>query len=179
MVNIGKQWPSDNRNHIFISLSGKNFSENYKRIFGKKKVYLAGAIEYAPNEGQAWREELTPILEKLGYEVINPYMVERVYEGKEVTKDNLDLYRRWVREKVIVPDLEKIDGCSFVVVHWDKHAHSSGGTNGELMYSAVSGVPVYLIEGEPREKISGWILGCTTEVFKTFLELEEFLSGKE
>ena len=38
----------------------------------KKHVYLAGAIEAAPDKGTRWRTILTPQLEELGYKIFNP-----------------------------------------------------------------------------------------------------------
>jgi hypothetical protein len=37
-------------------------------------------------------------------------------------------------------------------------------------------VPVYLVTGRPVEQISGWILGCATEIFGSFDDLEQYLS---
>ncbi len=35
-----------------------------------------------------------------------------------------------------------------------------------------------LVLGMPQEKVSGWILGCATEVFDNFVELKAFLRLK-
>ncbi len=40
------------------------------------------------------------------------------------------------------------------------------------------GVPVYLVLGMPLEKMSGWILGCATEVFYNFEELKIVFAEK-
>ena len=40
------------------------------------------------------------------------------------------------------------------------------------------GIPVYLICGMPVEQISGWLLGCATEVFASFEEFHEFINGE-
>jgi hypothetical protein len=40
------------------------------------------------------------------------------------------------------------------------------------------GVPVYLVLGMPLEKISGWILGCATQVFTDFEQLKCYMAAK-
>ena len=57
---------------------------------------------------------------------------------------------------------------------WDQHAGRGAGTQGELTFAHRMGIPVYLICGMPVEQISGWLLGCATEVFCSFDEFQEF-----
>jgi hypothetical protein len=40
------------------------------------------------------------------------------------------------------------------------------------------GIPVYLICGMPVEQISGWLLGCATEVFANFEQFNDFMNSK-
>jgi hypothetical protein len=40
------------------------------------------------------------------------------------------------------------------------------------------GVPVYLVTQLPAEQVSGWILGCASQVFSSFEELQEYLAKK-
>jgi hypothetical protein len=42
----------------------------------KLSIYLVGAIEMAKDSGLGWREEITPFLEELGLNVINPVLLE-------------------------------------------------------------------------------------------------------
>ena len=44
----------------------------------KLKIYLAGAMEKAAAMGTEWRDWITPELEKRGYEVVNPCLMEPV-----------------------------------------------------------------------------------------------------
>ena len=37
---------------------------------------------------------------------------------------------------------------------------------------------MYLVLGLPRDKVSGWILGCATEVFEDFGSIKTFLREK-
>jgi nucleoside 2-deoxyribosyltransferase len=144
-------------------------------------VYLAGAIEYAPDKGKAWRERLTPLLQALGCEVYDPARDEQ----KNLSDDERDHFREWKASdllrfqrtirKIIDWDLEWITRrADAVVVYWDEYAGRGAGTSGELTAAYRYGKPVYLVAGIPVEKISGWILGCVTQVFRNFDEFHAF-----
>lgn len=146
-------------------------------------IYLAGAIEYAPDKGKAWRERLTPFLLSLAWQVYDPARDEQ----KNLTDDerihfrswkatNLPRFQRTIR-KIIDWDMEWITRrADAIVVYWDEYAGCGAGTSGELTAAYRYGKPVYLVAGMPVEKISGWILGCATRVFPNFDELHAYLA---
>jgi nucleoside 2-deoxyribosyltransferase len=146
-------------------------------------VYLAGAIEYAPDKGKAWRERLTPFLRSLGCDVYDPAQDEQ----KNLTNEERDRFRSWKKtdlprfqrtiRKIIDWDMEWITRrADAVIVYWDEYAGRGAGTSGELTAAYRYGKPVYLVAGMPVEKISGWILGCSTRVFTSFDELSFYLA---
>ena len=65
-----------------------------------------------------------------------------------------------------------------MVCYWDEAAGRGAGTQGELTLAHRAGVPVYLVLGMPVEKVSGWILGCATEVFGSVEELCDRLAAR-
>lgn len=144
--------------------------------------YLAGSIEYSPDLGKGWRAQLTPALKALGHEVYDPAEDElknltetEVREFRSWKKSDLPRFRRTV-QKIIAYDLDLIEHrCDAIVCYWDQYAGRGAGTQGELTFAHRLGIPVYLICGIPVEQMSGWLLGCATEVFTSFDELQEFL----
>ena len=44
--------------------------------------------------------------------------------------------------------------------------------------SRIRGLPVYLVTKLPVGQVSGWILGCASQVFSSFEELREYLAKK-
>ena len=147
--------------------------------------YLAGSIEYSPDLGKGWRAQLTPALKLLGHEVYNPAEDEL----KNLAEDEARQFRDWKRndlprfrrtvQKIIAYDLDLIEHrCDAIICLWDEHAGRGAGTQGELTFAHRLGIPVYLICGMPVEQISGWLLGCATEVFASFEELQQFLCAK-
>ena len=57
-----------------------------------------------------------------------------------------------------------------------ENAGRGAGTQGELTYAHRLGIPVYLICVIPVEKVSGWLLGCATEVFPNVESFRDFIS---
>lgn len=144
--------------------------------------YLAGSIEYSPDLGKGWRAQLTPALKALGHEVYDPAEDElknldenEARDFRSWKKSDLPRFRRTV-QKIIAYDLDLIEHrCDAIVCYWDQYAGRGAGTQGELTFAHRLGIPVYLICGIPVEQMSGWLLGCATEVFTSFDELQEFL----
>ncbi|HEY4678008.1 MAG TPA: hypothetical protein VIJ01_12640 [Candidatus Angelobacter sp.] len=147
--------------------------------------YLAGSIEYSSDLGKGWRAEITPALKVLGHEVYDPAEDElkdlteteaREFRAWKMT--DLERFRKTVK-KIIAYDLNVIEHrCDAIVCYWDQYAGRGAGTQGELTFAHRMGIPVYLICGVPVEHISGWLLGCATEIFTSFEQFNEFMQRK-
>jgi len=150
------------------------------------KLYLAGAIEAAPDDGMAWRKDLTQFLKtELDWDVFDPSRHERDFLTEEEkmnfrTWKSVDIHRfRPVIKKIIDRDLHQLlKECDAVICLWDEYVINGGGTHGELTLAYEHKLPVYLVLGLPIEKVSSWIIGCTSEVFSDFDELKQYLSSK-
>ena len=147
-------------------------------------AYLSGAIEYAPDHGKAWRAQVTPVLQELGWRVYDPALDEKkglltdeeVREFRSWKKTDLRRFQLTVR-KIISYDIDWVERrCDCVIAYWDEHAGRGAGTQAELSFAHRRGIPVYLVCAVPVEQVSGWILGCATEVFSTFDELRGHLA---
>lgn len=147
--------------------------------------YLAGSIEYSPDLGKGWRAEITPLLQSLGHEVYDPALDElknltadEVAQFRSWKSSNLDRFRQTIR-KIIAYDLDLIEHrCDALVCFWDQYAGRGAGTQGELTFAHRLGMPIYMICDVPVEQISGWLLGCATEVFSSIEEFSGFMSSK-
>ncbi len=141
-------------------------------------VYLSGSIEYAADFGKSWRAQITPFLRRLGHEVYDPAADER----KNLSDDEVRDFRRWkasdlprfqaTLRKIIAWDLDWIDRSGCVVCYFDEAAARGAGTQGEITHAHRGGIPVYLVLGIPQTQVSGWVLGCASEVFNNFEELK-------
>ncbi len=150
------------------------------------KVYLSGAIEHSPDHGEHWRNDISLFLkEQLGHEFYNPLIEEKKHISskekesfRELKLKNLKEYKKIVR-KLINGDLKSIlTEIDYVICLWDPYTEKGGGTHGELTIAYYHDIPVYMVKNKPIQDISGWILGCTTEVFDDFDSLKKFLKKK-
>ncbi len=149
------------------------------------RAYLSGSIEYSADLGVSWRAELTPFLQTLGHQVYDPAADVR----KNLTDEEVRDFRKWKTtdlprfqktvRKIIEWDLEWIERKSdYVICYFDEAASRGAGTQGELTLAYRMGMPAYVVLGMPIEKVSGWILGCATEVFFDFEQLKSYLASK-
>lgn len=147
------------------------------------RVYLAGAIEAAPDDGKAWRKDLTHFLdEELSWEVFDPSLHEQDF----LTEEEKAHFRKWkstdinrfraVIEKIIDRDLHQLlERCDSVICLWDEFVMQGAGTHGELTLAYEHKMPVYLVLGMPIDKVPSWIIGCSSEVFQNFEDLKQYL----
>lgn len=147
--------------------------------------YLCGVTENSPDHGKAWRDEVTRLLHELGHEVYDPALDLE----KDLTEQEIREFRGWKEtdlprfqqtiRKVIQYNLDWIEErCDALVAYWDGLANQDAGTPGELTVAYRRGMPVYLVTKLPAEQVSGWILGCASQVFPGFDELREYLTSK-
>jgi hypothetical protein len=148
-------------------------------------AYLSGPIEYAEGGGKLWRRKLTPYLrEQLGHRVYDPAEDER----KNLTEEEAAHFRKWkssdverfrrVVRKIIAFDLDIIENhVDYLICYWDARA-KSGGTSAELTIAHRKGIPVYLVTTLPTPEISGWMLGCSDQLFSSVEYLKEFLTAR-
>src|SRR6266436_567114 len=98
------------------------------KIISPMRVYLSGAIEYAPDHGRAWRSAVTPFLHSLGHAVYDPALDEE----KNLEDDEIANFRSWKSadlprfqqtiRKIIAYDLDWIEHkTDYVICYWDEH----------------------------------------------------------
>ena len=147
-------------------------------------AYLSGAMEYSPDQGRGWRQEVSLLLkERLGHEVFNPNE-----EINQILSDEEELhFREWkendeekfktLMNRIIDRDLRHLtEKSDYVICKWDEYAVKGGGTHGEITVAYYHKIPVFLLSEIPRNRISSWILGCSENIFfdveSLLLELE-------
>ncbi len=149
-------------------------------------AYLCGPIEFADGGGKLWRRKLAPFLrEQLGHRLYDPAEDEKKNLTDEESKQFRDWklsdperFRRTVR-KIIHFDLDLIENkADYLICYWDDPMAASGGTSAELTAAFRKGIPVYLVTPLPIEKVSGWMIGCSDQIFTTIEALKEFLTGR-
>ena len=142
-------------------------------------------MEYAPDGGQRWREDIRLWLrDHLNHLAYDPTQEARRLLSLEELRSlpawktrDLERYRKALRI-VIKRDLDVMaNQADYVVCYWDEAAARGGGTQAELTAAYRKGVPVYLVTDMPQGEVSGWVLACTDRIFSNFEELKSFLKA--
>lgn len=164
-------------------------ARNLRTGAGSPRVYLAGAIEAAPDGGVGWRRDLAPFLQdELGHTVHDP----TDHDWKVLSEEERRSFRRWKTSpadwprfqetvrRIIRRDAELIlADTDYLIAYWDEAVVGGGGTHGELTLAYLHAIPVFLVLGMPRERVSSWILGCSEAVFDSFDSLRTHLKTLE
>jgi hypothetical protein len=149
-------------------------------------AYLSGAMEYADDEGEGWRKNLTEWLtSNLDHSVINPVEESRLIISNTDSHD----YRNWketdlVRyknfiNKFVMRDIEAVTReANYIICLWNEEVFKGAGTHGEVTLAFEHSIPVYVVNQIPLTDLSGWIIACSTEIFENFEELKLFLLSK-
>ena len=166
-------------------------------------AYLAGAMENAKSLGAGWRNEITPKLVELGYDILNPCLFEpeqlkglhtsrlpeslETQNGKSMTpkhwhelkyaKRSSSMYQRFTKymRRIIRYDLSVISQeTTIVVCYWTKTAAQGAGTHSELTWAFMHFIPVLIVLDRGVD-LPGWAHGCASEIYDNFDDLLEGL----
>ena len=165
-------------------------------------VYLAGAMEAADHLGEGWRNNITPTLEELGFEVLDPCKLEADKLKNYRPNSKLLPFEHWRTGEIVVPiywhhmknapigsrqrgrfctymnvikkfDLDIVyDRCDMVIVYWDECAARGAGTHRELDAAFEASKPVYAV---CECDLPAWLAPCITAEFRNFKDLSVFL----
>ena len=130
-------------------------------------------MEKAGEYGRIWREEITPHLETLGYEVWNPYVEEtnvgiNVKELSALKHKDFCAYQKFCQD-IVDYDIKHLLNSALVVCRLDWAVQMGAGTYGELTVCKINNIPVYAWVDRKKGEYSlpGWVVGCLTEYTAT------------
>ncbi len=163
-----------------------------KKVKGRlnnHRVYLAGPIDHASDDGVGWREELTPYLEKMGLTILDPTNKpvsqcryneigdEKLHIQKLVNLKRWDELRTMAKEIVLV-DLRMVEVSDFMIAYIDKDIHICG-TYDEIFESLRRRKPTLIVHKGGKSQMSMWLRGKMNHnfVFDTFDELYAYLEA--
>ncbi len=131
----------------------------------KKLVFISGPILGMENN-QEYREKITGVLARTGFDVIDPWLREKVlYKGgKEYWWNRVPTF------DFIQRDLNDADRCDIMVVYLPK---LSAGACMELFYAKRKGKKVIVVS--EMECLSPWIIAHSDVILKSFSQLEDAL----
>jgi nucleoside 2-deoxyribosyltransferase len=131
----------------------------------KKKAFISGPIQGMETE-QGYREVISKICAQLGYEVIDPWLREKVI----YRKDEPCWWKKVSVSDFIKRDLEDTEKCDVMIVYLPR---LSAGACMELFYAKRKGKKVIVVS--EMDCLSPWIVVHSDVVVKRFEELEDAL----
>jgi hypothetical protein len=150
------------------------------------RTYLSGGMEYAKDEGVDWRAEMNAwVVRELGHKVFNPNTESEKYLRRNLSRRDLrrlkfsdiQKFQAVVRGIVSLDSREIAFRSDYVICLWDTSALRGAGTKGELTIAKFFNKPVYMVTRMKPERIPGWVLGCTSKIFRSFDELKNYLKA--
>jgi len=164
----------------------------YHSVKGKltnHRVYLAGPIDHAEDDGVGWRQRITPFLKKMGLTILDPTdkptsqcRFNEVGQEKENIKKLIEL-KRWdelreISKEVVLIDLRMVEVSDFLIAYIDPDIHLCG-TYDEVFESLRHRKPTRLVHKGGQSCMSMWLRGKLNHnfVFDTFDELYDYLEA--
>jgi nucleoside 2-deoxyribosyltransferase len=127
----------------------------------KKKAFISGPIQGMENE-QSYRQAIGEVCRQLGFEVIDPWLREKVLYNREEPC----WWNNVPAEEFVQRDLDDADRCDVMVVYLPR---LSAGACMELFYAKRKGKKVVIVSD--LSCLSPWIVVHSDFVVKDFAEL--------
>lgn len=150
-----------------------------------QRVYLAGAIDRVIDRGTTWRENITPLLNKLGIVVFNPITkpTEIGLEDSDthIVKSKLKYQNRYdelssMMKTIRSVDLRLVDISDFLIVNLDLDIHPCG-TYEEIFWANRQKKPIIIHMVQGKSHTPDWLFGTIPHqmIFSNWLEIENYL----
>ena len=155
-----------------------------------KRAYLSGAILNAKDDGVSWRTEITPDLEQMGMEVLDPCQKhialgdERLNEIGESKKKfrKLILEENWDQVKkdfwpIVRTDLRLVDHSDFVILYQDPSLPTVGTIHELVVATFEKKVILMKYDEKHLETMNPWMATFikSHHFFKTWDAMFEYL----
>jgi len=149
------------------------------------RTYLVGAMDRVPDGGIQWRDKITPLLEQMNVNVINPCNkpIYSVTEDEETRSSidklkNLEQYDtiRQMYGNIRNADLRCVDISDFIVCHIDISIHACG-TYEEIVTANRQKKPVLIWCEQGKRYAPNWLFFMLPHehIFNTMEELVDYL----
>lgn len=153
------------------------------------RVYLAGPIDHATDDGVGWRASITPHLNKMGVTILDPTNKptsqckwNEIGDEKDHIKRLVNLQRwdelRNLAKEIVLIDLRMVEVSDFMICYIDKDIHLCG-TYDELFEALRRRKPTLIVHKGGRKEMSMWLRGKVNHnfVFETFEDLYSYLEA--
>ena len=176
-------------NEVVDSIGKKVPARTVKGRLNNHRVYLAGPIDNADDDGTIWRRKITPYLKKMGLTILDPTNKptsqckwNEVGEEKEHIQKLVDLERwdelRNLAKEIVLVDLRMVEVSDFMICYLDRDIHQCG-TYDELFEALRRRKPTLIVHKGGKKEMSMWLRGKVNHnfVFESFDELYSYLEA--
>lgn len=133
------------------------------------RIYLCGPMEFSQDMGEGWRKELTPHLESLGLNVIDPTnrktklsfseSASEEHHKLKIVREAQNYQKLTEHAKEIVKsDLSLVDRSDIILVYIDITQYSVG-TIDEFVTACNARKPIILVCKQGKKHIPIWFFG--------------------
>ena len=163
--------------------------QTQKGRLNNHRVYLAGPIDNAQDDGVGWRKNITPYLKKMGLTILDPTNKptsqckwNEVGEEKDHIQKLVDLERwdelRNLAKEIVLVDLRMVEVADFMICYLDRDIHQCG-TYDELFEALRRRKPTLIVHKGGKKEMSMWLRGKVNHnfVFETFDDLYSYLEA--
>ncbi len=163
--------------------------QTQKGRLNNHRVYLAGPIDNAHDDGVGWRKNITPYLKKMGLTILDPTNKptsqckwNEVGEEKDHIQKLVDLERwdelRNLAKEIVLVDLRMVEVADFMICYLDRDIHQCG-TYDELFEALRRRKPTLIVHKGGKKEMSMWLRGKVNHnfVFETFDDLYSYLEA--
>ncbi len=153
------------------------------------RVYLAGPIDHAHDDGVGWRQRMAPFLKKMQLTILDPTdkptsqcRFNEIGDEKENIKKLVELERwdelREISKEVVLVDLRMVEVSDFMIAYIDPDIHLCG-TYDEVFESLRHRKPTLIVHKGGKARMSMWLRGKLNHnfVFDTFDDLYSYLEA--
>jgi len=153
------------------------------------RVYLAGPIDHANDDGVGWRQFATPHLKERGIQILDPTdkptsqcRFNEIGDEKEMIKKLVELERwdelRDIAKEIVLVDLRMVEVADFLIAYIDPDIHICG-TYDEIFEALRHRKPTLVVHKGGKSRMSMWLRGKLNHnfVFETFAELFNYLDA--
>jgi len=130
----------------------------------KKKIFISGPILGMENNQDYYRNTITNISQKLGFEIIDPWKREKHLYNTTPENEN-------EKYGFVQRDLDDADRCDIMIVYLPK---LSAGACMEMFYAKHKNKTIIVISN--MKQLSPWIKIHSDTIIKNFNQLEETLN---
>lgn len=151
-----------------------------------QRVYLAGAMDRAPDRGATWRDSITPFLYEMGIVVFNPISkptdIGLEDHDSHAIKVKLKEKQRYdelssMMKTIRAVDLRLVDISDFLIVNLNLDIHPCG-TYEEIFWANRQKKPIIIHMEQGKQHTPDWLFGTIPHqmIFSTWNEIKDYLS---